>query len=282
MRVETSGRLYRFAGALEGLLAAPDAEAFERAWEAAHVDRVAWEALGSARRADSEALEPALDQVDRRLLAMLERCRAFPDPHVITFRVPEVERWQHAAAAALVGARWGVAGLRTVIADTGAPLGRRYFAFLALAERHPQGAWPLFERYLVTPRAHHAFVAAPGEAARFYAGHADVLERLFQRIRGDQLLRRFLGPKILESLYILGEESSVPLFEELLVTGHTDPDVDRCEVTRALVAVRRVTGRVAPSSKFVDDDEAAVWRTLDEAERRFEATRDRIVPVVVI
>jgi len=125
--VETSGRLYRFAGALEGLLAAPDAEAFERAWQTAHVDRLAWEALGSARRADSEALEPALDQVDRRLLAMLERCRAFPDPHVITFRVPEVERWQHAAAAALVGARWGVAGLRTVIADTGAPLGRRYF-----------------------------------------------------------------------------------------------------------------------------------------------------------
>src|SRR6266550_1001659 len=282
MRVETSGRLYRFAGALEGLLAAPDAEAFERAWEAAHVDRVAWEALGSARRADSEALEPALDQVDRRLLAMLERCRAFPDPHVITFRVPEVERWQHAAAAALVGARWGVAGLRTVIADTGAPLGRRYFAFLALAERHPDGAWPLFERYLVTPRAHHAFVAAAVEAARYYPGHADVLLRLFERIRGDQLLRRFLGPKILESLYVLGEESSIPLFEELLVTGHTDPDVDRCEVTRALVAVRRVTGRVAPSSKFADDDEAAVLRALDDAERRFETTRDRIVPVVVI
>ena len=282
MRVETSGRLYRFAGALEGLLAAPDAEAFERAWEAAHVDRVAWEALGSARRADSEALEPALDQVDRRLLAMLERCRAFPDPHVITFRVPEVERWQHAAAAALVGARWGVAGLRTVIADTGAPLGRRYFAFLALAERHPEGAWPLFERYLVTPGAHHAFVAAAVEAARYYPGHADVLVRLFERIRGDQLLRRFLGPKILESLYVLGEESSVPLFEELLVTGHTDPDVDRCEVTRALVAVRRVTGRVAPSSKFADDDEAAVLRALDDAERRFETTRDRIVPVVVI
>ncbi|HEX9420502.1 MAG TPA: hypothetical protein VGA81_15710, partial [Methylomirabilota bacterium] len=95
-------------------------------------------------------------------------------------------------------------------------------------------------------------------------------------------LRRFLGPKILESLYVLGEESSVPLFEELLVTGHTDPDVDRCEVTRALVAVRRVTGRVALSSKFADDDEAAVLRALDDAERRFETTRDRIVPVVVI
>src|SRR6266550_1846111 len=109
MRVETSSRLYRFAGALEGLLAAPDAEAFERAWEMAHVDRLAWEALGGARRADSEALEPALDQVDRRLLATLERCRAFADPHVVTFRVPELERWQHAAAAALVGARRGTA-----------------------------------------------------------------------------------------------------------------------------------------------------------------------------
>src|SRR5439155_61529 len=127
---------------------ARESEAFERAWEEPHVDRLAWEALGCARRADSEVLEPALDQVDRRLLATLERCRAFPDPHVVTFRVPELERWQHAAAAALVGARWGVAGLRTVIADTGAPLGRRYFAFLALAERHPEGAWPLFERYL--------------------------------------------------------------------------------------------------------------------------------------
>ncbi len=282
MRVETSGRLYRFAGALEGLLAAPDAEAFERAWEVAHVDRLAWEALGCARRADSEVLEPALDQVDRRLLATLERCRAFPDPHVVTFRVPELERWQHAAAAALVGARWGVAGLRTVIADTGAPLGRCYFAFLALAERHPEGAWPLFERYLVTRGAHHAFVAAAVEAARYYPGHADVLVRLFERIRGDQLLRRFLGPKILESLYVLGEERSLPLFEQLLVTGHTDPDVDRCEVTRALVVVRRATGRVAPSSKFADGDETAVLRTLDDAERRFEATRDRIVPVVVI
>ena len=282
VRVETSGRLYRFAGALERLLAAPDAQAFERAWETAHVDRLAWDALGGARRADSEGLEPALDQVDRRLLATLERCRAFPDPHVVTFRVPELERWQHAAAAALVGARWGVAGLRTVIADTGAPLGRRYFAFLALAERHPEGAWPLFERYLTTPGAHHAFVAAAVEAARYYPGHAEVLVRLFERIRGDQLLRRFLGPKILESLYVLGEECSLPLFEELLVAGHTDPDVDRCEVTRALVMVRRATGRVAQSCKFADGDDGVVLRTLDEAERRFEATRDRIVPVVVI
>lgn len=281
MRVETSDRLYRFAGALEGLLAAPDVVTLERAWEAANLDDLAWDALGHSRRAHGVALEPALHQVDRRLLAMLERCRRLPDPHVVTFRVPELERWQHAAAAALAGARWGIAGLRTVIADTSAPLGRRYFAFLALAERHPDGAWPLFERYLVTPGAHHAFVAAAVEAARYYPGHADLLVRLFQRIRGDPLQRRFLGPKILESLYVLDEECSLSLFEELLVTGHTDPDVDRCEVTRALVAVRRATGRVAPNSKFADGDEA-VWRALDNAERHYEATRDRIVPVVVI
>src|SRR5437763_914065 len=254
MQMEPSRALYRFAGALEPLLAAPDAAAFERAWDAAHLDRLAWEALALARRENGAALEPALHAVDRRLLAVLERCRSLLDPHLVTFRIPELERWQHAAAAALAGARWGVAGLRTVIADTAAPLGRRYFAFLALAERHPEGAWPLFERYLVTPGAHHAFVAAAVEAARFYAGHAEVLERLFQRIRGDQLLRRFLGPKILESLYVLGEERTLPLFEELLVTGHTDPDMDRCEVTRALVAVRRLTGRVGRSSKFADGD----------------------------
>src|SRR5438105_4246614 len=178
MQMEPSRALYRFAGALDPLLVAPDAAAFERAWDAAHLDRLAWEALALARRANNAALEPALHAVDRRLLA--------------------------------------------------------------------------------------------------------VLERLFQRIRGDQLLRRFLGPKILESLYVLAEERTLPLFEELLVTGHTDPDVERCEVTRALVAVRRLTGRVARSSKFADGDDPAVLRTLDDAERQFEQQRDRIVPVVVI
>lgn len=274
--------LCRLADALERLLSAGDATAFERAWKTLGLDRVAVDALALARGADTEVLEPALAQVDRRLLAVLERCRAFLDPHVVTFRVPELERWQHAAAAALVGARWGVAGLRTVIADTRAPLARRYFAFLALAGRHPEAAWPVFERYLVTPGAHHAFVAAAVEAARYYPGRADVLVALFQRIRGDEMLRRFLGPKILDSLYVLGEEPSLPLFEELLVTGHTDPDGGRCEVTRALVAVRKVTGRVASSSKFTDADADVVRRTLDDAERRFEEERDRIVPVTVI
>jgi hypothetical protein len=274
--------LCRFTDALERLLTARDARAFERVWGQVELDRLAWEALTLARRDNAAALEPALAQVDRRLLAVLERCRVFLEPHLVTFRVPEVERWQHAAAAALVSARWGVAGLRTVIADTRAPLARRYFAFLALAEQHPEGAWALFERYLVTPGAHHAFVAAAVEAARYYPGHADVLISLFERIRGDEMLRRFLGPKILDSLYVMGEERSLPLFQELLVSGHTDPDVGRCEVTRALVAVRKLTGRVARSAKFADEDEELVRRSLDDAERRFEEEREGIAPVAVI
>src|ERR671936_277303 len=145
-------QLCGFAAALERLLVAKDAAL----WEELNLSQVGWEALALARRANTEALERALTEVDRKLLAVLERSRALLDPHIVTFRVPELERWQHAAAAALVGARWGVAGLRTVIADTQAPLGRRYYAFLALAERHPKEAWPLFAKYLHTPGAHLA------------------------------------------------------------------------------------------------------------------------------
>ncbi|MFN2571493.1 MAG: hypothetical protein ABR537_07770 [Gemmatimonadales bacterium] len=275
-------QLCGFAAGLESLLAARDATAIDAKWEELNLGQLGWEALARARRAGTEGLEPALAEVDRRLLAVLERCRAFLDPHIVTFRVPELERWQHGAAAALVGARWGVAGLRTVIADTGAPLGRRYFAFLALAERHPKDAWPLFERYLQTPGAHHAFVGAAVEAARYYPGQATNVIALFQRIRGDQMLRRFLAPKILESLYVLGDPAALPLYEELLVAGHTDRDLGRCEVTRALVGVRKLTGRVAPSSKYPRPEEPDVIRALDEAQRIFEEEKDRLEPVVVI
>ena len=96
------------------------------------------------------------------------------------------------------------------------------------------------------------------------------------------MLRRFLGPKILESLYVLGDAAALPLYEELLVAGHTDPHFDRCEVTRALVGVRQLTGRVAPSVKFPDPGEPHVIRALDEAALLFEEERDRLVPVVVI
>src|SRR5262245_61554941 len=109
-------RLCGFAAGLERLVAARDAADLDTLWEERRLGQTGWEALALARRANTEALEPALTEVDRRLLAVLERCRALLDPHIVTFRIPELERWQHAAAAALVGARWGVAGLRTVIA----------------------------------------------------------------------------------------------------------------------------------------------------------------------
>jgi len=111
----------------------------------------------------------------------------------------------------------GVAGLRTVIADTGAPLGRRYFAFLALAERHPEGAWPLFERYLTTPGAHHAFVAAPSKR-RATTRARRRLVRLFERIRVTSCCAGSSGQNPRVALRT-GEECSLPLFEELLVAG---------------------------------------------------------------
>jgi hypothetical protein len=72
------------------------------------------------------------------------------------------------------------------------------------------------------------------------------------------------------------------LLEGLLIAGHTDADPDLCEVTRALVVVRALTGQIAQNSKFPDLDAPAVRRVLDEAERRYEADRDRILPVSVI
>lgn len=282
--VEARDRLLAFIAALEPLLTACDAPGFEAVWEREQLAEVGWGALAQARRAGAATLAPVLEALDRRLLAVLERSRAYADLHVVTFRIPELERWQHATAAALVGARWGGAGLRTVIEDTRAPFARRYFAFLDLAWRRPSEAWPVFERYLRAEAAHHAFVAVAVEAARFYPAHhpTPLLLALFERIRGDQLLRRFLGPRLLESLYVLGDPGSLPLFQELLVAGHTDADPDHCEVTRALVAVRRLTGRVAPSTKFPDVERAEVSQALDAAERRFLAARDRLDPVTVI
>src|ERR1041384_8591260 len=137
--MDTIRHLCGFAAGLERLLVAKTAAELEATWDEQNLGQLGWEALALARRANTEALEPALTIVDRRLIAALERCRSFLDPHIVTFRVPELERWQHAAAAALVGARWGVAGLRAVIADTHAPPRRRYFALLS---RPPRGRPP--------------------------------------------------------------------------------------------------------------------------------------------
>jgi len=46
--------------------------------------------------------------------------------------------------------------------------------------------------------------------------------------------------------------------------------------------VRKLTGRVAASSKFPDPEEPDVVRALDDAQRIFVEEKDRLDPVVVI
>lgn len=281
--------IFRFAEALRHALDARSAEELERRWASAPLDETGWEAVARAWRSEERHWERALDEVDGLLLRLLDRLpvlAADPEPAAVrvrTFREPALERLQHATAAALVAQRYGIAGLRTVVADAEAPLPRRYFAFLALAERHPPTEWALFARYL-TPAAHHAFVGAAAEAARFYpdAGPAARLVDLFASVRDDAHLRAFLSPRILESLYVLGDPATLPFFRDLLTAGYTDADPEYCEVTRALVMVRRFTGRVEPSAKYGDRSPVAVREALDQAEVLFERKRRVLSPVRVI
>ena len=64
--------------------------------------------------------------------------------------------------------------------------------------------------------------------------------------------------------------------------GHTDPDPERCEVMRALVAVRKWTGRIPPNAKFPEPVGPKTVDALDAAERRFDARRTHLEPVTVI
>ncbi len=233
--------------------------------------------------------ERALDEVDGLLLRLLDRLpvlAAAADPasvHIRTFRLPELERLQHATAAGLVAQRFGRAGLRMVVADEEAPLARRYFAFLALAKRHRKSDWSLFRRYL-TPDAHHAFVGTAAEAARFYPERepAARLMELFGAVRTDLHLREFLSPRILESLYVLDERDTLGFFRGLLTAGHTHQHPIHCEVTRALVMVRRFTGQLEPNAKFSELDSPRVLEALDRAEAVFQAEREVLTPVAVI
>ncbi|MFQ6046759.1 MAG: hypothetical protein ACE5PT_10460, partial [Gemmatimonadales bacterium] len=271
---------YRFAEALGQLLACPTARAFESRWEASRVERVAWDALGRAWERDERAWESVLSEADGLLLRLLDRVPAIVSgggavaARVRTFRLAQLERMQHATAAALVAQRYGSAGLHTVLEDEAAPLARRYFAFLALAERHERREWGLFARYL-TPRAHHAFVGTAAEAARFYPerGAAGLLMNLFDAVRGDLHLRAFLSPRILGSLYVLRDSAAVPFLRGLLTGGHTHGDPERCEVMRALVTVRVLTGRLEPSVKYADPSAAQVRRAADQAEEIYRKRR---------
>jgi hypothetical protein len=281
--------VFGFAELLRRLLDARTPEELEESWVAEGVDALGWAALGPARRRDVRQWERALDEADGLLLRLLDRVpvlAAGADAaavHVRVFRLPELERLQHATAAALVAQRFGAAGLRAVVADQEAPLPRRYFSFLALAERHRGSDWPLFARYL-TPDAHHAFVGTAAEAARFYPRQdaASRLMGLFDAVRADLHLREFLSPRILESLYVLDQPGTLGFFRELLTAGHTSHDPAQCEVTRALVMVRRFTGQLEPNSKYPDLAAPDLYGALDRAEDRFQREREVLMPVVVI
>jgi hypothetical protein len=281
--------IFQFAEALRTLLEARGPDEFEARWNEGHIEELGWDAVARAWRADTPRWETALDECDGLLLRLLDRLPVLAgssEPaavHARTFRAPQLERLQHATAAALVAQRFGIAGLRTVVADEQAPLARRYFAFLALAERHPPGEWPLFARYL-TPSAHHAFLGAAVEAARFYpsAPAARRLVELFDAVRGDLHLRAFLSPRILQSLYVLAEPETLPFFRSLLVAGFTDAEPEYCEVTRALVMVWRFTGRLEPNSKYCDLDSRSVHEAVAEAEWKFRRGSGVLSRVAVI
>lgn len=280
--------LFAFARELRGLLAARTLPDLERRWALADVAALGERALDPSAAGDAPDLrETILDEVDGLLLRLTDRLPSLPGPPALitrlrTFRLPVLERFQHRSAAELVAARYGTAGLRAVVADHLAPRGRRYFAFLALAARHPANAWPLFQRYL-TPDAHHAFLGAAAEAARYYPDRdasAELVE-LFNDVRDDLHLRQFLSPRILESLYVLGDPATLPFFRNLLTAGHTDAEPQLCEVTRAAVMVRRFTGIVEPNAKWPAEG-GEVQAALDAAEAVYEAERAALTPVSVI
>lgn len=278
--------VHGFAEALRALLDARSVAQVEDRWRHDHVDERGWDALAAVERSTDPGVVPILDETDGLLLRLLDRlpmlAGAAGGARLRTFRLPALERLQHATAAALVAHRYGTAGLATVATDRRAPTPRRYHAFLLLARLHAGATWPLFQRYLV-PEAHHAFLGVAAEAARYYpsARPAVALVALFDAVRGDLQLRAFLAPRLLESLFVLADPVAVPLYRGLATAGHTAADPLRCEVSHALVMMRRLTGAVPVNSKFPKDEPAAAtW--LDRAEAQYEADRHVLRPVAVL
>jgi hypothetical protein len=278
--------LHRFAEALRALLDARSADQADARWQRDRLETRGWEALAAVERSTDPGVAPILDETDGLLLRLLDRLPMLSGDagvaRIRTFRLPALERLQHATAAALVAHRYGTAGLSTVATDPRAPTARRYHAFLLLARLHAGATWPLFRRYLV-PEAHHAFLGVAAEAARYYPSvrPAPELVALFDAIRGDLHLRAFLAPRLLESLFVLADPAAVPLYHELAAAGHTAADPVRCEVTHALVMLRRLTGTVPVNSKFPEGGpETAGW--LDRAEALYEADRHVLRPVAVL
>src|SRR6266516_1616174 len=101
-------RLCGFAAGLERLLAARDAAELEAIWSEQNLGQVGWEALALARRANTEALEPALG---RSRAPHGHRRHAGPTRPPL-FRVSRARRAPPAR---------GVAAVREILADAGSP-----------------------------------------------------------------------------------------------------------------------------------------------------------------
>ncbi len=81
---------------------------------------------------------------------------------------------------------------------------------------------------------------------------------------------------------MLDQPGTLSFFRELLTAGHTSHDPAQCEVTRALVMVRRFTGQLEANSKYSDLSAPDVHAALDRAEEVFRREREVLTPVVVI
>lgn len=281
--------IFAFAESLRTLLECETSEAFDTQWVTGTPESLGWESLERAWKRDRAHWEPALHEIDgllRRLLQRLPRLTGDSDratSRIRTFRYPALERLQHATAAALVAQRYGTAGLQTVLEDPAAPKARQYFSLFALAERHPPGFWEFFASYL-RPEEHYAFAGAAAEAARFYPDRetAIALANLFDSVRDDEHMRSFLGPRILDSLYVIEHRATLPFCRSLLTSGHTHQNPLYCEVTRGLVMVYRFTDRIESCVKFADSDPLGAAECIQRAERIFALQREVFHPVRVI
>lgn len=260
----------------------------EHAWQEMSIENLGWQALAIERHHPTPARAGFVSEVDALLFRLIERFRSEVEigspvaRHIDTFRTPELERLKDATAAVLVGHRYGVAGLKALVDDRTGPLCRRYQAFLTLAELHPEGSWTFFRRYL-SLRRHHAFVAAAAEACRFYPQEepTQILVGLFLQAIEQPNLRAFLSPRILQSLFCLGRDESLPLMQMLTVVGHTHPDVRRCEVLRSLATIRVITGEMSESAKFPAID-ADVEGRVEEAIKVYESDRGSLEPAELL
>lgn len=274
-----------FAEDLRAFLSIRSPEGMLRTWDQLRVDLRGRDALSSARRGVGG--EPVLQEIDQLLQKSMSRVAEFSrgqTPASIclrTFRYVELERLQCAASAALVDRRYGAAGLHWLIENEEAPLARRYFAFLCLSERHHPDDWEFFCGYLAR-KHHHSFVATAIESLRYYPERepSEILLDMFQAVRADSDLRRFFGPRILQTLYVLEDEIAEALFSDLLVAGHTEADPVVCEIMRAIATIYRLSGEIRDNSKF--SDRQSTLDALAVATPVYDGLRSRFIPIRIL